>query len=83
MSEITVLKHGIDLEPGSKPCHTIPYRQRQEALDIINFEMERMLGIKVIEYSQIEWLSTVVLVPKADDSKRFCVDNRRLNKMNI
>lgn len=69
-----MVKDGIELEPGSEPCHTMPYRQGQEARDIIKFKVERMLKMKVIEPARTEWASPVVLVPKADSSKRLCVD---------
>ncbi len=83
MGGITVTQHAIDLVPVAKACHTMPYRTGQEAREIIKFEVDRMLKMKVIEPAQSEWASPVVLVPKADGSRRFCVDYRRLNKLTI
>lgn len=38
-----------------------------------------MLNAGVIEPSNYEWVSTIVLAPKTDRPLHFCVDYRRLN----
>ncbi|CAM4691839.1 unnamed protein product [Lepidochelys kempii] len=40
-----------------------------------------MLELEVIEESQSQWSSSIVLVPKPDDTLRFCNDFRKLNEV--
>ena len=83
LGEINVVKHRIDLKPGSKPSMQRPYRAGPKSREFVNKEVENMLHKGVISPVQSEWASPVVIVPKSDGSLRFCVDYRKLNAMTV
>lgn len=76
-----VAEHVIELLPGTKPVKqryypVCPYKQK-----IINDALDEMLELGVVEPSKSPWSSPVCLVKKKDNSYRFCVDLRVLNKV--
>ena len=58
----------------------IPRMSRVE-IDICKSEIDDMLSKGVIRPSNSEWRSAVVMVPKPDDTVRFCVNYKPLNKV--
>ena len=58
-----------------------PYRTPMKNRDVIDKAIDEMLGAYVIRRSRSPWSFPVVIVDKKDDSMRFCVDFRRLNKI--
>ena len=66
----------IDVE---KIIQNKPYRKRPSDRVIVNQEVEKLLAADRIEVADPKFLSPVVLVTKADGSKRFCIDFRQLN----
>jgi transposase InsO family protein len=73
-----ILKHDIITE-GHNPVKqrhypVSPYVQKQ-----INNELDRMLGLDVIEPSCSPWSSPIVSVPKKNGRIRLCLDSRKLN----
>lgn len=72
------VKHIIDTgdaAPIKQRYYTVsPARQK-----LINEELDRMLGLGVVEPSQSAWSSPIMLLDKPDGSKRFVVDFRAVN----
>ena len=59
--------------------YAVPY-SRREAL---NSEINKMLEMGIIERSNSPYAAPVVMVQKKDNTVRFCIDFRRLNKVTI
>uniref|UniRef100_A0A3P9KG95 Gypsy retrotransposon integrase-like protein 1 n=1 Tax=Oryzias latipes TaxID=8090 RepID=A0A3P9KG95_ORYLA len=73
-----LISHSIRLKDG-RPIRQRPYRVPQKLVGRLNDEVRKMLELGVIEPSNSEWSSPVVIVPKKDDSLRICIDFRKLN----
>jgi len=76
LGSIKATQHRIELNPGSKPVRLNPYRMGPRTRELIKAQVDRMLKLEVIEPSQSEWASPVVLIPKPDGSPWFCIDYR-------
>lgn len=63
-----------------EPVRSYPYRVSATQRDIIDKQVEEMLKLGVISESSSSYASPVVLIKKADNTWRFCVDYRKLNK---
>ncbi|KAG6465637.1 hypothetical protein O3G_MSEX015285, partial [Manduca sexta] len=63
------------------PISVPPYRVTPSKKEIMRKEIDKMLEEGVIEESDSEWTSPVVLVPKKNGTVRFCVDYRSLNRI--
>jgi len=64
-------EHRIELNPGSKPVRLNLYRMGPRTRELIKAQVDRMLKLEVLEPSQSECTSPVVLIPKPDGSPRF------------
>ena len=73
-------KHDIDVG-SEKAIRQHPYRVNPQQLKIIREEVKYMLDNDMIENSDSEWASPVLLVPKPDGTLRFCTDYRKLNQI--
>ena len=74
----TVVEHHVDTgdhAPIKQPFRRVPFVHR----DVIAGIVKSMEQQGVIRPCTSPWRSPVVLVPKKDGTKRFCVDYRRLN----
>jgi RNase H-like domain found in reverse transcriptase/Reverse transcriptase (RNA-dependent DNA polymerase)/Ty3 transposon capsid-like protein/Integrase zinc binding domain/Chromo (CHRromatin Organisation MOdifier) domain/gag-polyprotein putative aspartyl protease len=73
-----VTKHKISLIDES-PIYVHPYRRSIKEKKDIKEEVEKMLAAGIIRPSKSPWSFPIVLVPKRDGTKRFCIDYRKLN----
>ncbi|XP_063586494.1 uncharacterized protein LOC134763893 [Penaeus indicus] len=74
--------HDIELSTVA-PVHTKPYPIPHHLRKAFDEEVDRMLALGVVEHSTSPYCSPVVLVKKADNSWRFCVDFRALNDVSV
>jgi len=83
LGSMKATEHRIELKPGSKPVRLNPYRMGPRTRELIKAEGDRMLKLEVIEPSQRDWASSVVLIPKPDGCPRFCIDYRQLTERTV
>lgn len=77
----TVLVEHIVRLKERGPVRQRSYRVPQHLVEKLLKEVEEMQRLGVIEPSQSEWCSPVVIVVKKDGSLRICIDFRKLNAM--
>ena len=73
-------KHPFSINTGNaKPIRQmprpVPFHRKAE----VDKQLDEMLEKGIIEPSDSEWASPILMVKKADGSLRFCVDYRKLN----
>ncbi|XP_033730041.1 uncharacterized protein LOC117319318 [Pecten maximus] len=66
-----------------QPVRVKPYPVPYQVTETIKRELHKMLEMDIIEKSDSDYSSPVVLVRKKDGTCRFCVDYRQLNKITI
>ena len=77
-----VAEHTISIN-SERPIRSLPYRKSPAENEIIKTEIAALLKANIILLSSSPWSAPIVLVPKPDGTKRFCVDFRKLNAVTI
>jgi hypothetical protein len=72
-----VTTHRIDTD--GPPFRVSPYKVPYHQMTEIRNDISSMLQRGIIEKSNSPYCSPILLVPKSDGGRRFCVDFRRLN----
>jgi hypothetical protein len=67
-------EHTIDLEEGTKPVVTTPYRHPKKFKDEIEKTIHEILEMGHIRPSASPFASSVILVKRKDGALRMCID---------
>ena len=78
----TLAEHDIKLTSTS-PVRTKPYPVPFTMRDTVCQEVEKMLQLGIIEPSESPYSSPIVIVKKKDNTNRFCIDFRAINRVTI
>ena len=78
MGRCSFVEHHIEVQ-GHAPIHKRPFRYSASELELLQAEINSMLGLGVIEHSQSPWGFPAIMVPKKDGGTRVCIDFRDLN----
>jgi hypothetical protein len=76
-------EHTIELEAGTTPVITTPYKHPKRFKDEIEKAIKELLAMGHIRPSTSPFASSIVLVLKNDGTLRMCIDYRALNKKTI
>ena len=68
---------------NARPIRQRPYRIPFLQRPVVEEHITKMLEAKVIRPSVSPWSSPIVVVPKRDGTKRFCVDFRKVNEVTV
>ena len=83
LGKTDLYQHRIETDPNAPPVHLPFYRQAPHIRDETQKLVKEMLQDGIIEPSFSVWNSPVVLVRKKDNTFRFAVDFRKLNKITM
>lgn len=81
IGKTNVFTHRIDTFPGAKPVHMNHYRQGPIQKAETARQTKDMLERNIVSPSDSIWNSPVVLEKKKDNTWRFAIDYRNLNKI--
>ena len=77
-----LVQHAIPTK-DALPVRLPPYRLAHTTIDTLNEEVKTLLEQEIIRPSNSPWAAPIVLVAKKDETRRMCIDYRRLNKITV
>ena len=83
IGKTSMYTHSIETQPGMGPVRLPYYKVNPLQMQVIDEEVKKMLESKIIRESNSMWHSPVVLVKKPNNTYRFAVDYRKLNKITL
>ena len=78
----TLMEHDIKLTTDT-PLRVKQYPLPYSMMQAVNDEVRSMIELGVIERSESPYCSPVIIVKKKDNTNRFCIDFRVLNKITV
>lgn len=79
-SRTTWIEHDIDVG-NAQPIKQRFYRMAPKKLKYLDAEIDYMVKNNIARPSSSSWASPCILVPKPDDTARFCTDMRKVNSV--
>ena len=75
--------HKIELDAGTKPLATGPYRMAQPKLKELRKQLKELLDARFIQPSKTPYGAPVLFQKNHDGSLQMCINYRALNKVTI
>lgn len=80
------MQQTISVKPNTQPKYVKPYRLPQSSKPEIQKQIEQMIRDDIIEHTNSEWNSPILLVPKKSSSNnekkwRLVIDYRKINQV--
>ncbi|CAG2227696.1 unnamed protein product [Mytilus edulis] len=83
LGKTPLYKHKIVTVPGARPVRRNPYRQSPQVRRETENQIQELLENGIIEESNSDWCSPLIMIPKKTGGWRMAIDYRSLNKLTV